>query len=144
MLSAKFFSSCNARWARRSLVWSRKTSTTPMTTPFLSLIGAPLSAIGISFPSLEMRIVWLASPIIIPSESTRETGLGTGVLESSLRIRKTSSIVFPRASASVHPVRFSATGFIYLIIALRSVVITASPMLYKVVRNSDSACHALL
>jgi hypothetical protein len=39
------------------------------------------------------------------------TGCSIGLRVSSLRMRKTSSRGFPMASADVHPVSVSATGF---------------------------------
>ena len=56
---------------------SRKTSTAPVILPSLSFIGAPLSSIGTSVPSLRTRIVWFAKPIIMPFLSTLATGSST-------------------------------------------------------------------
>ena len=56
---------------------SRKTSTTPATS-FLSLrIGAALSSMGRSVPSLAMSSVWFASPTITPSRKARTVGFST-------------------------------------------------------------------
>ena len=53
-------------------------------------------------------------------------------------MRNTASSGRFRASASVQPVRRSATGFIVRMRPVSSVAITASPMLTSVVRNHAS------
>ncbi len=123
--------------AARSCVWSRKTSTTPIIVPLSSRMGAPLSAIGRSVPSRETSTVWLPRPATSPSRRTRCTGLSAAVRESSFTMWNTSSRLLPAASVSSHPVSRSATGFICLTRPPVSVVITASPILYRVVRNSS-------
>jgi hypothetical protein len=50
--------------ARLRNVTSLKISTVSWTVPFSLRIGAALSSIAISVPSLAMRIVWLARPTI--------------------------------------------------------------------------------
>ena len=72
---------------------SRKTSTLPTTSPSASRIGAALSSMGRSVPSLAIRTVWFASPTIVPSSSARSAGFSTGWRVSSLTMRNTSSSV---------------------------------------------------
>jgi len=47
-------------------VTSEKTNTTPFISPVTFFIGAALSAIWNSVPFFEIKMVWLASPIIMP------------------------------------------------------------------------------
>ena len=121
--------SCSAFCAARSSVWSRKTSTTPVISPFSSRMGAPLSAMGRSVPSLAMSSEWLASPTTMPSRRTRATGLSTSARVSSLTIWNTSAVGRPFASTSDQPVSASATRFICRTLPSASVEMTASPML---------------
>ena len=72
---------------------SRKTSTLPTTLPPASRMGAALSSMGRSWPSLAIRTVWFASPTITPSLSARRAGFSTGWRVSSLTMRNTSSSV---------------------------------------------------
>jgi hypothetical protein len=72
-----------------------------------------------------------------PSFSARSAGLATGCRVSSLTIWKTSLRGRPAASAAVHPVRFSATGFMYRTRPCRSVEIRPSPALENVIRSSS-------
>ena len=69
---------------RRPLrVWSRNTSTTPVTAPRSSRIGAPLSAMGRSVPSLATSSVWFAKPDDHPVAQHARDGalhLGAGLL----------------------------------------------------------------
>src|ERR1044072_4874291 len=55
------------RSARRCSAPSRKISTTPIIRPAASRIGAALSSMGRSDPSLATRIVWFASPTTVRS-----------------------------------------------------------------------------
>ena len=75
----------------------------PFDFPSLSLIGAPLSSIGRSVPSLEIKRVWLAKPTTMFSRSTRVTGFSATVRVSSAIIRKTVARGFPAASSGSHP-----------------------------------------
>ncbi len=119
-------------------VTSLKTRTTPIISPLSFLIGAPLSAMGISFPSRLIKTVWLASPTTMPSRNTRSTGFSAGLPVISLTILKTCFKDLPLASFSFQPVSFSATGFMNVIFPFMSVAITASPMLLSVVKSHFS------
>ena len=77
------------------LVTSRKISTQPDTRPRSSRIGAALSSIGRSAPSLRISRVWFARPTTTPSRSARAAGLSTGWRVSSLMIRNTVSSGWP-------------------------------------------------
>ena len=121
---------------RRSLM-SWKTKTTPLVRPRASLMGAPLSSIGVSAPPRAMSRVWLASPTTFPSRKTLAAGLWTSRRVCSLTMRKTSASGRPRASASVQPVRRSATAFMNSTRPAASVEMTASPMLFKVVSRES-------
>lgn len=98
-------------------------------------MGAALSSIDSSLRSRQMRIVWLANPTMMFSRSTRSTGLSTAARVVSLTITNTSRRGWPSASASGQPVSCSATGFMKVTRPVRSVVITASPMLRSAVEN---------
>jgi len=87
-----------------------------------------------SLPSLAIRIVWFASPTICPSRITLSAGLSTLSRVCSLMIRNTRERGWPRASASDQRVSASATGFMKVIWPTASVAITASPMLFSVVK----------
>ena len=53
-------------------------------------MGAALSSIGRSVPSRAMRMVWFASPTIVPSRKARSAGFSTGWRVRSLTMWKTS------------------------------------------------------
>ena len=118
---------------------SRNTSTAPATRPSRLQIGAALSSMVLSVPSLAISTVWLARPVTPPSRMARCAGFSTGSRLDSPTMRKTSSIGLPAASAWDHPVSDSATGFSDETRPCRSLVITASPMLASVTRS----CSAL-
>ncbi len=88
---------------------SRNTSTTPATSPLSLRIGAALSSMGRSVPSLAMSKLWFASPTTTPSRKARTVGLSTGWRLSSLMMRNTLSSGWPAASACVQPVKEAAT-----------------------------------
>ncbi len=69
--------SSRARSEPRRSVMSRKTSTTPTMRPRVSRIGAPLSSMGSSLPSLAISTVWLARPTMVPRRITLLTGFST-------------------------------------------------------------------
>ena len=119
-------------------VMSRNTRTTPVVLPSLSLIGAPLSSIGNSEPSLRNRIVWLAKPTIKPSSSTFATGSSTSRRVCSLTMLNACFTGFWETSLRVQPVSSSATPFMKVILPSISVAITASPMLDRVVDHRCS------
>ena len=73
-------------------------------------MGAALSSIGVSVPSLAMSRVWLARPTITPSRMTLATGSSTARRVVSLMIGKTSRIGRPFASSWDQPVSDRATG----------------------------------
>ncbi len=78
--SSRAVNSC-CRFSRascRCAVTSRKISTQPDTPPRSSRIGAALSSIGRSVPSLRMSTVWFARPTTTPSRSARCAGFATG------------------------------------------------------------------
>ena len=89
---------------------SRKTRTQPRTVPSPPRIGAALSSIGSSAPSLLMSSVWFARPTIRPSRKARVAGFSTGSRLASLTMRNTRSSGSPTASALDQPVSDSATG----------------------------------
>ena len=117
-------------------VKSRNTSTTPCTAPSLWRIGAPLSSMGVSRPSLAMRIVWLASPMTVPRRRTFPTGFSTGWRVCSLMMWNTSASGWPSASPLVQPVRRSASPLRKVTRPWASVTITPSPMLASVTASS--------
>ncbi len=84
-------------------VMSRNTSTQPTTSPAADRIGAALSSMGRSVPSLAMRTVWFARPTMTPSFNARATGFSTGCRVVSLTMRNTASSGWPAASAFVQP-----------------------------------------
>ena len=116
-------------------VMSRKTSTAPAILPSASRMGAALSSMGRSVPSLPIRTVWFASPTTMPSLKARKAGFSTALRVSSLTIRNTLSRSWPWAPASLHPISVWATGLRKFTLPPVSVAITASPMLASVVRN---------
>ena len=118
-------------------VWSLKTRTTPLIAPSC-LIGAAQYAMERSAPSRAISRVSFAHSTTVPSVRTRCTGFCPGLLGFSFTMRKISSIVFPLPSSSVQPVSRSATGFICCTRVPVSVVITASPIEYRIVRNRSS------
>ncbi len=118
----------------RSLM-SWNTRTTPMMLPFSSLIGAPLSSIGILVPSLAVSTAFFARPTSVPSPSTFFTGFSIPCPVSSLIILNTSSTAFPPASSCFQPVNTSAAGFINITQPSVSVAITASPILLSTVES---------
>ena len=77
------FSIANLRSARRSSVTSRKTSTTPSSSPLSLRTGAALSEIEIRRPSRLTRAVWFARPITVPLSMTLRTGLSAASPVSS-------------------------------------------------------------
>ena len=84
-----------SRSARRCSVTSRKISTTPIIPPAVSRIGAAMSSMGRSVPSLATRTVWLPRPTTTPSRSTFSTGFSTGWRVFSLRMTNTASSGLP-------------------------------------------------
>ncbi len=132
---SRFRSCSRASSALRRSVISRKTRTAPKIFPLLSLIGAPLSSIGILWPFLEISMVWLARAVMIPLVKILVSGLRAFRPVRSLMMLNTNGNLFPEASWSDQPVNFSATGFRKVISPCGSVVITASPMLFKVVER---------
>ena len=98
-----------ASMLRRS-VTSRNTSTTPLTAPFASRIGAALSSMARSVPSRRISIVWLASPTTRPSASARWAGFGVFSRVLSWTIWKTRSSGCPSASSAAHPVSCGGDG----------------------------------
>jgi hypothetical protein len=126
---------CNSSSARLRSVMSRKTSTHPTTSPPWWRMGAALSSMGRSVPSLAIRIVWFANPTTTPSRNALAAGFSTGRRVDSLTMRNTASSGWPAASAVAHPVSVSATGFRVVTRPAVSVVMTASPMLASVVRR---------
>ena len=88
--------------------------TMPVISPASLRMGAPLSSMAISEPSLRIRMVWLAMPTMRLRRWTLVTGFSTGWRVVSLTMWKTSSSGRLRASDSVHPVSSWATGFISL------------------------------
>ena len=94
----------NSCSARRCSVTSRKISTTPISLPAASRIGAAESSMGRSVPSLAIRTVWFARPTMTPSRSTLSTGFSTGCRVCSLRMANTVSSGCPSASSCVQPV----------------------------------------
>jgi hypothetical protein len=119
-------------------VTSWKTRTTPDTWPVSVRIGAALSSIGTSRPSLVTSAVWLANATVWPSRKTRATMSSAGWCVSSLTILKTFWTGCPTASASFHPASVIATGFKKRTFPSASVVSTASPMLVSVTRKRCS------
>ena len=81
--------------SRRRSVTSRKTSTQPTIWPSLPRIGAALSSMGRSVPSLAMRTVWFASPTTTPSRNALVAGFSTGWRVSSFTMRNTASSGWP-------------------------------------------------
>ena len=77
-----------------------------MTLPSASRIGAALSSIGRSVPSLEIRTVWFAKPDDPPSRSARSAGFSTGWRVSSLTMWNTSSRLRPAASCRLPADKF--------------------------------------
>src|SRR5689334_20436126 len=114
---------------------SLKTITTPIRLPSLSRIGAALSSIGHSLPSLAMSRVWLARPTIPPCLMALVTGLSTASRVSSFTMWNTSCSALPPASGLFQPVINSAVGFMKVTQARESVAITASPMLASMAWN---------
>ena len=72
--------------ARRRSVTSRNTSTTPSSVPSARRIGAALSSMGVSPPSLRTNTVWLASPTTRPSRITLATGSSESRRVSSFKM----------------------------------------------------------
>ena len=99
------------RSASRLGLQSRNTSTTPMISAAPSLIGAPLSSMGISRPSRARNRVPLASPMTPPHWSTLLTGFSADWRVFSLRITNTVVNGWPMLSAWDQPVRRSASAF---------------------------------
>jgi hypothetical protein len=121
---------------------SRKTRTTPATSPLSLRIGAALSLIARSVPSRATSTLWLANLTVRPSRKARTVGLSTGWRLSSLTMRNTPSSGCPTASSGVHPVSDWATGFRKVTRPAVSVVMTASPMLESVT-SSQSRCSCI-
>ena len=109
--------------------------------PPASRIGAALSSIGRSVPSLAIRTVWLARPTTAPSRSTLATGFSTGRRVSSSTMRKTASSGRPAASAAASRSAPRRPGSAKSTRPSASVAMTASPMLARVTR-SRSRCSA--
>ena len=124
-------------------VTSEKTKTTPTIRPASPRMGAALSAIWYSCPSRASNTVWLASPTTSPRSMTNWTGLSTVLRLSALTIRNTSGSGCPSASASGHPVRRSAVGFMRVTRPWASVAMTPSPMEFSVVFKSSRLSRRL-
>ena len=70
-------------------------------------MGAPLSSIGSSVPSLRIRSVWFASPTAIPESRTFSTGIVDRLAGRFVDdVEKPFRTDCPIASAAVQPVRF--------------------------------------
>ena len=112
----------------RFSVTSLNTKTTPMTWLSLSRMGAPLSAMTLSVPSLAISSVLFPSPTTAPSLNTFSTGFSQGDKVFSLIMLKTVLRGFPTASSWLHPVRVSATLLMRTTVLSMSVVMTPSPI----------------
>ena len=106
-----------------------------MIRPSSPRMGAALSSMGRSVPSFATSTVWLASPWILPVAITVSTGLVTGSRVVSSMMTKTASSGLPLAWAMVQPVNSTATAFMKTTRPAKSVAMTASPMLLRVVEN---------
>lgn len=98
-------------------------------------MGAPLSAMARSLPSLLISAVWFASPTTTPDFKTFSTGFSQGALVCSLMILNASPRGLPTASACMYPVSSSATLFMSMMLPLVSVVMTPSPIERSVTRS---------
>ena len=116
--TASFSLASRAARVRRSMVMSRKTMTTPVSSPASLRMGAPLSSMAISEPSLRMRMVWLAMPTTRLRRCTLVTGFSTGWRVVSLTMWKTSSSGRPRACGLEPAGEFLSDGVHHLDLAL--------------------------
>ena len=113
----------------------------PSTSPCSPRIGAALSSMGRSVPSLATRTVWFASPTMTPSRRTLATGFSTGRRVCSWMMGKTVPRL-PLASAALQPVR-AGDRVEEVTRPCGSVTMTASPMLARVIRSrSRSWCRS--
>ncbi len=127
--------------ARRS-VRSRKTSTAPTVWPARSRMGSAPPAMARSSPARRASTTPAGSAATRFSRSTRAAGLSAGARVSSCTMPKTVASAPPRASSAVHPVRCSAAAFMNVTRSVRSVTMTASPMLARVTAISSRCARA--
>ncbi len=97
---------------------------------------------GISVPSRPTIYTGSPSPRTTLSLSTRVATVSTSQPLSGSTIRRTSSISRPLASCCCQPVSDWAIEFMKVMRPRASVVITASPMLFKVMLSCFSASSA--
>ena len=118
---------------RTRSVMSRSTTTTPITLPLASLIGAPLPVTGKRLPLLASRSAPSTASITAPLRSTwvARPGICSPVEASIIGSRLSSA--WPTELWASRPVSCSATAFIKLMQPSASVATTASPMLRRVV-----------
>ena len=140
---SSFFSFSRSCSILCSSVTSRKTKTTPMTSLFLSRIGAQLAAIFSLPPSQDTSIIWLVGSTICPVAITFCTGFSHDSPVTPLIRRNTSANGRPWASLRDHPVISSAARFSRVIKPSLSVEITPSPILRRVTtKRSRSSASA--
>ena len=125
------------RSASRRSATSRKISTQPDTCSRSSRIGEALSSIARSLPSRRISTEWFSRPATPPSRITRCARFLMGMRVASSITRNTRSSGSPVASARLQAVSSSATAFMYVTRPRRSVVMTASPMLARVMRRTS-------
>ena len=103
--------------------------------PAGSRIGAALSSMGRSVPSLAIRTVWLASPTIDALPQRPQAGFSTARRVCSLTMRNTVAAAGPPPRPTSSPSAPRRPGSANVTRPSASVMRTASPMLARVIRN---------